>query len=103
MSNADVKFSRLTSLMAEPGQEQTFGFACPMHKDRRCEGLVIAGKTTLKRDPQGQNGGIAQWEWNGDRASPTFSPSVNCKGCWHGYIRDGRCVNTGGQEEPEPQ
>jgi hypothetical protein len=57
----------------------------------------------LKRDPQGQNGGIAQWDWNGDRNSPTFTPSVNCGSCWHGYIRDGRAVDCNGNDEPEIQ
>lgn len=31
----------------------------------------------------------ASWDWNGDREKPTMSPSVNCKNCWHGWIRDG--------------
>jgi hypothetical protein len=76
MSDAKVRFDSLDHLEAEPGKEQTFGFNCPKH-DRRCEGLVIAGKTDLKRDPNGQNGGIAQWDWDGNRERPTLSPSVN--------------------------
>lgn len=100
MSDAKVKFARLDSLDAGPGQEQTFAFNCPKHH-RRCEGLVIAGKTDLKRDPQGKNGGIAQWDWNGDRERPTFAPSVNCGGCWHGFIEGGRCVDTAHVDEPE--
>lgn len=102
MSDARVTFDRLDELGAEPGKEQTFSFACPLHKGRRCESLVIAGRTDLKRDPQGQNGGIAQWDWDGNRERPTFGPSVSHKGCWHGYIRGGRCYNTGNVEEPEP-
>lgn len=86
-----------------PGNEQMFEFQCPKHKGRRCGALVIAGKTDLKRDGQGQNGGIAQWEWDGNLAAPTFSPSVNCTRCWHGYIRNGRCVDVSGNDEPEPQ
>ena len=100
MSDAKVKFARLDDLDAQPGQEQTFSFNCPKY-DRRCFGLVIAGKTDLKRDPQGHNGGIAQWDWDGDRANPTFTPSINCGSCWHGYIRNGRCVSTSDQDEPE--
>ena len=100
MSAANVKFETLDFDDASPGAEQRFGFDCPKHKGRRCEGLVIAGKSDLKRDPQGQNGGIAQWDWDGDRDAPTFRPSINCNGCWHGYIRNGRCVTTSGQDEP---
>ena len=100
MSDAKVRFDTLDELNADPGKEQTFSFACPKHAGRRCESLVIAGRTTLKRDPQGQNGGIAQWDWDGNRERPTFSPSVNCQGCWHGYIRNGRCVSAQGTDEP---
>lgn len=100
MSDARVTFSTLNDLEAGPGSEQTFNFRCP--RGRRCQGLVIAGKTDLKRDPQGRNGGIAQWDWDGDREKPTFKPSINCKGCWHGYIRAGRCANVAGKDEPEP-
>jgi hypothetical protein len=85
-----------------PGEEQTFSFACPAHGGRRCGDLVIAGKTDLKHDGNGQNGGVAQWNWDGQRASPTFSPSINCVGCWHGFIRNGRCVSANGVDEPEP-
>jgi hypothetical protein len=102
MSAADVWFSTVDGIEAPFGQEQVFSFACPKHAGRRCEGLVIAGRTTLKRDPQGQNGGIAQWDWDGDLIRPTFSPSVDCGGCWHGYIRGDRCVSVGGSDEPEP-
>jgi Family of unknown function (DUF6527) len=81
------------------GQEATFSFQCPK-ADRRCGDLMIHGRTGLKHDPNGQNGGHPHWNWDGNRDTPTFTPSVNCKGCWHGYIRGGRCFNTGGQEEP---
>jgi len=107
MSEAAVQFhryedarrwSRERSSVAA-GEEQAFSFACPKH-ERRCGDLLIAGTTTLAHDPNNQNGGIAQWTWNGDRDAPTFSPSINCKGCWHGYIRAGRCVDLHGQDEP---
>lgn len=83
------------------GREQAFSFQCPKH-NRRCGDMVIAGRTSLKRDGNNQNGGVAQWDWNGDRDAPTFTPSVNCKGCWHGYIRAGRCVTTSNVDEPTP-
>lgn len=101
MSDAAVRFDTLDEQNAAPGAEQSFSFACPKHR-RRCGSLIIAGRTTLKRDPQGANGGIAQWDWDGNRDKPTFSPSVNCVGCWHGYIRTGRCVDTSGADELGP-
>lgn len=100
MSDARVRFDSLDALDAAPGAEQTFSFQCPRH-NRRCGVLVIAGRTDLKRDPQGQNGGVAQWDWDGNRERPTFTPSVNCQRCWHGYIRAGRCVDTQGNDEPD--
>lgn len=102
MSDAKVRFDTLDELDAAVGAEQTFSFACPKHRGRRCESLVIAGRTPYKRDPQGKNGGVAQWDWNGDRARPTFTPSINCGGCWHGFIEAGRCIDTARQDEPEP-
>lgn len=103
MSAANVKFATLDKLIAEPGREETFSFDCPKHKGRRCESLIIRGRTTLKWDPQNKNGGIAQWSWDGNRDAPTFAPSINCGGCWHGYIQRGRCVNCAKQDEPEPR
>jgi hypothetical protein len=100
MSDAKVMFSNLDWLDVAPGEEQTFSFMCPK-KGRRCEGLIIRGRTDLKHDPHGQNGGIAQWNWDGNRDAPTFSPSVNCGICgWHGYIENGRCVSTAKVDEP---
>lgn len=100
MADANVTFETLDYDDAEPGKEQRFGFNCPKH-NRRCEGLIIAGRTDLKRDGQSQNGGVAQWDWNGNREQPTFNPSINCGSCWHGYIRDGRTVDCNGTDEPE--
>jgi hypothetical protein len=102
MSDAKVTFSSLDELEAPLGHEQTFSFACPKHRGRRCASLVIAGRTTFKRDPQGQNGGIAQWGWDGSREAPTFTPSINCGSCWHGFIENGRCVTCAKTDEPEP-
>lgn len=100
MAEAKVRFETLDLDDADPGTEQVFGFNCPKY-DRRCDGLVIAGRTTLKRDPLGQNGGVAQWDWDGNRDRPTFTPSVNCGKCWHGFIRNGRTVDCAGKDEPD--
>ena len=102
MSDAKIRFDSLDELECEVGKEQTFEFQCPKHRNRRCGSLIIKGRTDLPHDPQGQNGGIAQWNWDGDRDRPTFTPSVNCGGCWHGYIEKGRCVDTAKNDEPEP-
>jgi hypothetical protein len=102
MSDAKVTFSDLDyEPTADPGRIVRFNFACPRHKGRRCEGLIIKGKTLLKHDPQGKNGGVAQWDWDGNMVAPTFKPSVNCGGCWHGFITKGRCVENN-VDVPEP-
>lgn len=101
MSDAKVRFETTDYDAAAAGQEQLFGFNCP-RKDQRCEGLVIAGKTTYKRDPQGKNGGVAQWDWDHNRVDPSFAPSINCGACgWHGYIRRGRAVDCANKDEPD--
>lgn len=100
MADARVRFDTMDYDSAPAGAEQNFGFNCPKF-DRRCEGLVIAGRTELKRDGQGQNGGIPQWDWDGNRERPTFSPSINCGSCWHGYIKNGRTVGCDDQDEPD--
>lgn len=107
MSDAKVTFETLDYKPAQQGDEARFTFCCPKQKgwndsDVRCAGLLIAGRSDIKRDGQGGNGGRPQWDWDGNREAPTFSPSINCQGCWHGYIRNGRCVDTAGNDEPEP-
>jgi hypothetical protein len=100
VSDAKATFYTSDHDPAAAGAEQRVEFNCPLF-DRRCGPLIIAGRTSLRRDPQGQNGGTAQWDWNGDREAPTLQPSVNCKGCWHGFIRGGQCVSVTGIPEPE--
>lgn len=92
MTAANVTFETLNYEPADPGQEERFGFDCPKRKRSSCEGLLIRGK--------GNDVPNKTWEWDGNRESATFVPSIDCKGCWHGYIRDGRCVDTGGKDEP---
>lgn len=31
----------------------------------------------------------ASWEWNGNKETPTLSPSVHHVGHWHGWLQDG--------------
>lgn len=90
MSDAKVQFG---------ANMETFSFQCPKY-DRKCGDVLIANSGhNIPRDGQNNNGGQAQWDWDGNKDAPTFSPSINCKGCWHGYIRNGRCVDTSGKEE----
>lgn len=103
MSDAAVEFVDANhEEPCEEGREVAFSFQCPRY-NRRCGDLIIAGRTELRRDGQNRNGGVAQWDWDGNRDRPTFSPSINCGGCWHGYIVKGRCVGTDRRtDEPEP-
>lgn len=103
MSDAAVKFYEIDGVT--PASSETaacFGFTCPKGRGH-CSGLLIVGRTDLKRDPQAKNGGHAMWRFDGDTDAPTFSPSINCGGCWHGFIERGRCVDTKHQDEPEPR
>lgn len=102
MSDAQVFFLTLDNKPAKASNGARFGFRCPKY-GYKCAGLLIAGRTDIKLDGQNKNGGVAQWDFDGNAKRPTFHPSVNCQGCWHGYIRNGRCVDTNGQDEPEPK
>lgn len=96
MSNALVTFTVDHFEDAAPGKEVYFDFRCPKHPTNRCSGLLIRGRAGDQRP---------SWIWDGDRIAPTFSPSINCQSCpgkWHGFIEDGRCVNSSKQDEPEP-
>lgn len=116
MSKADVQFLTITGAPCPPDQAPArFTFCCVNRNKNRhrmlvpelCGKLLIAGPHAaphgVPRDPEGLNGGRPQWDWDGDRAVPTFSPSINCDShCgWHGYLRAGRCVSTSGADEPE--
>lgn len=101
MTDALVKFDAGHDEPNGLGNEKTFSFQCPMY-DRRCGDLLIAGRNPgIKRDGQGKNGGAPMWEWDGNLTAPTFHPSIDCKGCWHGYIIKGRCVSVQKQDEPK--
>lgn len=101
MSDAKVKF---VDKFGEPMPAATAThmlFRCPK-TGYDCGKLIIAGRTNIPRDGQNQNGGRAQWDFDGNAQAPTFAPSVDCKGCWHGYIENGRCVTVNHTDEPEP-
>jgi hypothetical protein len=111
MSEACVEFLTIKGEPCPVGQKpERFTFRCvgynrppPLgHPANMCGRLLIAGATSVKRDGQGLNGGRPQWDWDGNREVPSFTPSINCEAhCgWHGYIRHGRCVSTNGADEP---
>jgi hypothetical protein len=66
-------------------QPTFFGFECP----KRADGYMC-GDFVLRGNPEGYKPANRTWEWNGDRAAPTFSPSINCGGCAHGFIENGK-------------
>lgn len=104
MSAAKIKFYDFGGFDEVPVAEaKRFGFTCPKGRGS-CHGLLIAGRTEYKRDGQNKNGGVAMWDLvDATPGKETFKPSINCKGCWHGYIIKGRCVDTSKQDEPEPK
>ena len=93
MTDAQVTFQNEAYETAEPGKEFFFSFVCPNR--RNCD-LLRLRNGTPKSD-----GGHPTWGWDGNREKPTFHPSINHAKCWHGYIREGRCVDVQGNEEPE--
>ena len=56
-------------------------FACPNQPGQTC-GVPLAPMKL----PNG-----ASWTWDGDKAKPTLTPSINCVGgCgWHGWVKKG--------------
>ena len=59
-------------------------------EDRVVDEMDIARR--MARQP-GAEGPRPSWQWDGNRTEPTFEPSINCSGCWHGYIRAGVCID----------
>lgn len=110
MADAQVEFLNIDATPCAEGQTpQRFSFRCvgynrnrdPRFPVEKCAALLIADSGHgIKRDGQGQNGGRPQWNWDGNKTAPTFTPSINCEGyCgWHGYIRNGRTVETDGSD-----
>jgi Family of unknown function (DUF6527) len=117
MSDAKVEFMTIEGNPCPADQKPArFTFRCvngnrgrhPLLRTCKCANLLIAegpysAAHGVKRDGQGLNGGRPQWDWDGNRETPTFSPSINCESdCgWHGYIRNGRTVSCASQDEPE--
>ena len=116
MTAANVEFLTIEGAPCPADEKPArFAFRCvgynrgrhPRLRPTECGRLLIAegphsAAHGIKRDPQGEHDGRPQWDWDGNRTHPTFSPSINCAAhCgWHGYIRAGRCVGADGRDEP---
>ncbi len=46
-------------------------------------GEIIVGRGQMP------NMGCPTWKWDGNLDAPTLEPSINCRDCWHGYLRAG--------------
>lgn len=117
MSKADVTFLTIEGKPCPEGDlPARFTFRCvnwnkgrhPALSRIECGRLLIvpsphSAQHGIARHPTGEGDGRPQWDWDGNREAPTFSPSINCGGhCgWHGYLRAGRCVDTQNADEPE--
>ena len=56
-----------------------------------CQGRE-GGECMIALRPHQKNSAGASWEWDGNKERPTITPSINCKDCWHGWIRNGEFV-----------
>lgn len=69
----DVEFTE-----ADDGQRHMW-LVCP-----GCATLTVLALRPLQAGKTGHS-----WEWNGDTAAPTLTPSIHHVGCWHGWLRAG--------------
>lgn len=93
MTDAKVSFEKMDYSPCPPGDRpDRFSFECPNGKGR-CAGLLLREALECQGIEVGDGKRPASWRWDGDRDRPTLSPSINCIGCWHGYIRAGKIVN----------
>lgn len=65
-----------------PGAEGRFVFGCPKGRGY-CGGIIIGNGF------KPQHGACPTWQWDGNPDKPTLTPSINCKGCWHGWLTAG--------------
>lgn len=100
MQSADGRFR--FSVDGDPvpagAKPTTFDFWCPRGR-RWCAGLLIRSPTqpgeAARRPPS--------WIWDGNVDAPTFAPSINHEGCWHGYIEKGVFLTCNKTPEPDQQ
>lgn len=68
-----------------------FEFACRSQTARCSVNIVAAGYNLVRRN----------WNLTGTVDEPTIAPSINCGGCWHGFIKGGVFLDTGKHPEAE--
>ncbi len=67
-----------------------FGFRCRCNPNSWCDvNVKNAGYVIPQRN----------WVLTGSIDAPTLHPSINCGGCWHGYIEQGVFLTTAKKPE----
>lgn len=103
MKSADGRFEYL-DLDGEPVAPGThpmdvhrFAYIC-----RACKKSDPNTKSTCTLNLGGRGHDLQNrnWQWDGNVDRPTLTPSIDCTGCFHGYLRNGQFVTVGGQPEP---
>lgn len=99
MKSADGRFEYLDKDHGELpddanlSQVGRFAFQCRVHPSNMCS--VNIGNAGHKIKNQ-------TWNLIGTKDRPTLEPSINCPGCWHGYIIGGVFYKTD-RTTSEPQ
>lgn len=64
---------------ATPAGQRRFWFVCP----GPCKSLAPLALRPVV------DGSAQSWDFDGNVAAPTLSPSINHVGCWHGWLQGG--------------
>jgi hypothetical protein len=72
-----------------PADVHRFAFRCRSRGEWCSVNLRGRGHDVEKRS----------WAWDGNIDKPTLSPSINCQGCWHGFVEAGVFNDT--EHKPE--
>lgn len=57
------------------------------------------GQCSINIANAGYNLQNRNWKLTGSVDAPTITPSINCADCWHGFIKDGKYLNTANKPE----
>lgn len=79
---ADQGYNRCHPTDIPPGAEGRFVFAC-LKRGGFCGEIIIGNGF------KPQHGAAPTWQWDGNADKPTLTPSINCRGCWHGWLTAG--------------
>lgn len=64
----------------DPSAVRTMQFQC-LKTGKYCGSIRVG----FAEKPPGER----TWAWDGNFEKPTLSPSINCVGCWHGWLQSG--------------